>query len=55
MAPTSLYLWNGQALYIGQSDTEAHRHHALIISIGIGLSWQGVPPYASETDRHWKA
>lgn len=35
MALASLYLWNGQALYIGQSDTEAHRHHALIISIGI--------------------
>ena len=48
MALASLYLWNGQALYIGQSDTEMHRHHALIISIGIdstfkvkaGLQWK---------------
>lgn len=35
MTLASLYLWNGQALYLGPSDTEAHRHHALIISIGI--------------------
>jgi AraC-like DNA-binding protein len=48
MALASLYLWNSQALYLGQSDTEAHRHHALAISVGInstfkvkaGLQWK---------------
>lgn len=40
MALASLCFWNGQALYIGQSDTEAHRHHALIISIGIDSAFK---------------
>jgi AraC-like DNA-binding protein len=40
MTPASLYLWNGQALYLGQSDTEAHRHHALIVSIGINSTFK---------------
>lgn len=40
MALASLYLWNGQALYIGQPDTELHRHHALIISIGIDSTFK---------------
>lgn len=40
MTRASLYLWNGQALYLGPSETEAHRHHALIISIGVNSTFK---------------
>ncbi|MBI3241269.1 MAG: AraC family transcriptional regulator [Chloroflexi bacterium] len=37
----SLYIWNGQALYIGAStDTTEHRHHALMIGIGVNSTFK---------------
>ncbi|MCK6585087.1 MAG: hypothetical protein HUU11_17560 [Anaerolineales bacterium] len=60
MSLASFYLWNGQALYLGQlTDTVPHFHHALIVSVGIRSTfkvkagWQWKTYQAAMTAASW--